>query len=94
MNMIGMSSHAQTRAQQRGVPPLVIDWLMQYGAREHDHRGAEIYYFDRRSRRELAQQVGHDIVDRLSSLLDAYIVIGTEGAVITVGHRYKKITRH
>lgn len=94
MNDFSMSRHAGTRVQQRGIPPIVVEWLLEYGAREHDHHGAQIYFFDKRSRRVLAKEVGQDIVDRLISLLDAYIVVGTEGTIVTAGHRYKKITRH
>jgi hypothetical protein len=94
MNHLAFSSHAETRSQQRGIQPIVVDWLMQYGARQHDHHGAEIYYFDKRSRRSLAKGVGHDIVARLKKLLDAYIVISKDGTVVTVGHRYKRICKH
>jgi hypothetical protein len=39
--------------QQRGIPPLVVDWLLRFGHMRHDHRGAIVYYFDKHSRRDL-----------------------------------------
>ena len=47
------TAHASIRSQQRGIPPLVVDLLLQFGCREHDHTGAEIVYFDRRSKKRL-----------------------------------------
>ena len=94
MRELQVSKHAKTRCQQRGLPPLVLNWLTQFGATQYDHRGAEIRYFDKRSRQELAQFAGKEVVNRLSSLLDAYVVISSDGVVITAGHRYKPITRH
>ena len=47
------TAHANVRSQQRGIPPIVVDLLFQFGHRQHDHAGAEIVYFDRRSRKRL-----------------------------------------
>lgn len=85
-----MTLHANHRAQQRAIPPLIIDWLDEYGARAHSANGTTICYFNKKSRRSLERAVGRGIVDRLSSLLDAYMVVDGE-SVITVGHRYKPI---
>ena len=41
-----LTDHAQSRMQQRAIPPLILDWLQSYGAIEHDHRGAEVHYFN------------------------------------------------
>lgn len=81
--------HASIRSQQRGIPPMVIDLLMQFGAREHDSRGAEILYFDRRSRRRVEAYAG-GLIGKLSEHLDAYAVLAG-GQVVTVGTRYKRI---
>lgn len=94
MNEQLLTRHAKTRSQQRAIPPLILDWLEAYGATEVDHRGAEIRYFDHRARRRLGKVVGHQVVDLLGRLLDTYAVVGESGAVITVGHRAKRINRH
>ena len=90
---MNMTHHAEIRAQQRCIPPLIVDWLMEFGAREHDKHGAEVVFFDKRSKRMLAKEVGKPIVDKLSCLMKAYLVT-CDGTVITTGYRHKRITRH
>jgi len=86
------STHATTRCQQRGVPPLVVDLLLRFGRREHDHKGAEIVFFDRRAKKEVDSYTGGSI-GKLSEQMDSYAVV-SDGCVITVGVRYKQINRH
>ena len=90
---MSMSTHALTRAQQRGLPPLVLQWLDAYGTETHDGRGAVIRHFTRDARRRLERDVGREPVRRLHEYLDAYAVLGTDGNLITVGHRYRRIRR-
>lgn len=85
-----MSRHAEIRAQQRAIPPLIRDWLVQHGRRTYRH-GALVCYFDKKSRKSLAALYGHAVVDQLSSLLNSYLVITDDEEVITTGHRYKRI---
>lgn len=89
-----MTRHAKTRAQQRCLPPLIVDWLDTYGARTQDREGAEVVYFDKVSRRNLERDVGSQVVDRLRLLLDAYMVMAEDGTVITLGWRLKRAPRH
>ncbi|MEY6431237.1 hypothetical protein ABC977_02315 [Thioalkalicoccus limnaeus] len=93
MKDAAMSKHASARAQQRAIPPLIVDWLFAYGASRADHSGAEILYFDHAARRRIGRTVGQQIVDRLGALLDTYAVVSPEGTVITVGHRLKRLAR-
>lgn len=88
-----MTCHAALRSQQRAIPQLIIDWLMDYGAVAVDQRGAEIFYFDHAARRRLSKAVGERAVSLLGRLLDAYVVFSERGTVITVGHRYKRVVR-
>ncbi len=91
---IQLTKHADARMQQRGIPPLIMDWLTRYGASRHDHRGAEILYFDKHSRKILAKAVGAEVVRRLAGLLDTYAVVADGSLVITAGHRYKRVGEH
>jgi len=91
---IQMTKHADTRQQQRGIPPLILEWLTSYGTTHHDHHGAEIRYFDKHSRKELARAVGEEVVSRLSALLDTYAVVSGSGTIVTVGHRFKRVKGH
>lgn len=86
------TAHASVRCQQRGVSPLVVDLLLRFGRREHDHRGAEIVFFDRRAKKEVESYTGGSI-GKLSEQMDSYAVV-SDGCVITVGVRHKRINRH
>ncbi len=85
---------AQIRQQQRGIPQVVVDWLLELGTTEHTHNGAEVLYFDKSARKRLNQYLGGGpLFSRAEQYLDIYAVIAS-GNVITVGHRYKRINRH
>jgi len=84
-----LTSHATVRCQQRGIPPLVIDWLHQFGEERFDHRGAAILHFSKRSIRRLERAVGRQPVSKMKEYLRCYAVI-SNGHVITAGKRYKK----
>lgn len=64
------TEHAAVQIQQRGIPPLVVDLLLQFGRREHDHRGAEIVYFDRNSRSRIEKYTG-GLIGKLSGTCKA-----------------------
>lgn len=84
-----MTKHATIRSQQRAVPPIAIDQLHRFGACQRDERGAEILFFDRRSRNRVLAYAG-GLIGRLSEHLDAYAVVA-DGRLVTVGSRYKRI---
>ena len=85
------SNHAQVRYQQRGVSPMIVDLLLEYGSRIYDGRGAEICYFDRKAKKRVQTYAGV-LFNRLNEYLDTYAVVVGE-RIITVGVRYKKINR-
>lgn len=88
-----MTPHARTRAQQRGLPPLVVHWLDDFGREVHAPGGATIRHFDKRARRHLERHVGREPVRRMHEYLDAYAVYASDGTLITVGTRYQRIRR-
>ena len=85
---MNMTKHAQTRSQQRAIPPLIIEWLCKYGCRLKGMNGTTVCFFDRESRRCLASEVGHIVVRRLSDMMDTYLVL-SGNSIVTIGHRYK-----
>ena len=87
------SAHDRQRARQRGIPSLIIDWLLQFGETEWNHRGAQVKFFTRKSRRRIDQAVGSEATRRMHEFLDSYLVVALDGTVITCGHRYKRITQ-
>lgn len=91
------TTHAEIRAQQRGVPPLVMHWLLDYGEEAFDGRGGVLRYFTPRSIRRLEREVGKAPLQRLSEYLRCYLVQGSQGGhVITIGKRHggKRVWRH
>lgn len=91
MNAPVMTTHAMVRAQQRGIPAAVIDWVLRYGRERHDHRGASVYFFDKRARRKLGAEVGGAAGRVCDEFGDVYAVVNAFGAVVTVGHRTKRL---
>ena len=85
------TDHGRLRMQQRGIPPLIVQWLEAYGSEKFDHRGGCILHFDKRARRRLEREVGREPVRRMHEWMDAYIVVAMDGTVVTVGHRYERI---
>lgn len=77
--------HAERRAQQRAIPPLVDRLLDEFGEEEHDGRGAIRVFFSRRSVRRMEQAFGHQPVTLLNRYLNAYKVETTGGLTITKG---------
>ena len=88
-NQMKLSHHAQVRCQQRGVPPLIRQWLLDYGAEVRSH-GATKRYFDKAARRKLAVDVGSEVIDRMGDLLNLYLVEG-ERVIVTAGVRTRRI---
>jgi hypothetical protein len=89
--------HASQRAQQRGVPPLVMNWLLDYGEESFDGHGGVVRYFSPRSIRQLERDIGQAPLKRMSEFLRCYLVQASQsGEVITVGKRYqsRRIPRH
>ena len=87
-----ISDHARIRMQQRGIPPLILEWLNEYGHPVFDHHGGKILYFDKVARKRLSHDKGRTAIRRLHEYLDSYAVLSAKnGEVITVGRRYKKI---
>lgn len=89
-----LTQHAVTRMQQRGINAQIVDFLLLCGTEVHDHHGATIVYFDKQARQRIQKQFGADQYRRLEQKLDAYAVVGDDGAVMTVGHRVRRIRRH
>ncbi len=94
---ISLSRHANTRTQQRGVPPLIINWLVDYGDEEFDGHGGIVRYFSNGSLRRLEREIGRGPLKRMSEYLRCYLVQSSfDGTVVTVGKRYdgRHIWRH
>ena len=88
-----LTDHARQRMQQRGIPAQAVGYLLAYGRMSHDHHGGCVVWLDKRSRARLCREEGRQVLRRMDKHLNAYAVTDTEGAVLTVGHRYRRIRR-
>lgn len=84
------TNHAEIRLRQRGIPLAVIEWLVSYGSSRFDHHRGLIFYFDSRSRAALRTAMDRAALARYSEHLDCYVVVSTNGEVITAGHRTRR----
>ena len=88
---ICLTTHARARMQQRGICVEALADLLEFGTSVPGRGGAEIVFFDKneRQRLERAQRLR-----RQDHPYQLYAVTDAKGTVITVGHRYRRITRH
>jgi hypothetical protein len=92
--MSRISNHASCRIQKRSVPPIVLDWLHDYGSEQYDGRGAVIRYFDRAAKVRIERACGRRFIQKNKKYLAVYMVEDSAGqAVITVGYRDRRIPR-
>jgi len=87
-----LTLHASKRAQQRAIPPIVVEWLMRFGEQRWS-RGASVYAFDKEGRRRLRRHIGQRVFASIEHWLDAYAVVGGDQQVVTVGWRLQKRQR-
>ena len=74
------TAHARCRMQQRGIPPAAIEALLDDGRSAPAGRGCEVLFFERAAAR--GRRFGR-----------TYAVLGRDGAVISVGHRYRRLPK-
>jgi hypothetical protein len=88
-----MHGHSTKQMQRRGIPPLIVHWLEEFGEEVHDHHGAIVLHFSKAARRRLERSVGRQPIRKLDEWMSAYLVISTDGVPITVGFRYRRLNR-
>lgn len=88
-----MSKHARIRSQQRGISPILIDLLLEFGANEPAGDGASKVFFNKAARRRLKVYAG-PLTELLSEHLDVYAIASSDGQIITMAHRTERIRRH
>jgi len=88
-----VTRHASLRSQQRGIPRILVDLLIDFGAQADAGYGARKLFFDKQARRRIHAYAG-PLASLLDEHLDVYAVVGADMQVITVGHRTERIRRH
>jgi len=90
MNPVRYSDHARVRMQQRGIRPEVVETLLELGETEHDHHGGTIYYL---SKAVINRVKSRSLRRTLEEGRKVYAVVTQDRAVVTVGHRTRRIRR-
>ena len=88
---MNISKHASLRQQQRCIPPLIIDWLLDFGEQKNDGRGCSIRFFTKKSRKLISRKAGSQVVGLLSRYMDSYLVESNDGTIVTMGYRFKRV---
>jgi hypothetical protein len=89
---MSITKHARIRQQQRGIPRIIVDLLLDFGTMECSGAGVTTHYFDKASRRRIQAYAGQ-LASSLEEYLNYYAVVNRDGAVITVAPRIKKVRR-
>ena len=87
-----LTTHARARMQQRGISASALDVLLDFGRVTRAGRGRELVFFDRKARERLAdaKALAAGEADRVCN---SYAIVASDGKVITVGHRFRRIPR-
>ena len=78
--------------QQRGIRAETLEALLDFGRTAHVDHGCEIVFFDKAARARLARR-NPLVAKEVARLRRTYAILGSDGTVITVGHRYRRIPR-
>lgn len=79
--------------QQRGVERELLECLLEYGARQYDHKGCEIVFLTDDCLGAIARYESNHLWVRMAAARSVYAVVDTDGCVVTMGHRYRRVQR-
>lgn len=71
-----------------------LEALLDYSRADHQPGGSQIVYLDKRARRRLERELEGEALKTLGKRLSTYAVLARDGAVVTVGHRVRRIRRY
>jgi hypothetical protein len=86
-----LSPHAQARMQQRAISAEALERLLDFGSVQHLARDKEIVFFDKKAKKRL--KADKALAREAERLVRTYAVLGGNGIVVTVGHRYRRVRR-
>lgn len=79
-----LTRHGALRSQQRSIPRHVIDLLIDFGQEVPAGGGCHRYFFTKRTWNALSRHVDSRTKD-LERYRSAYVVVGDDGLIVTVG---------
>ncbi len=90
---IPLSHHAQVRSRQRGIPLDAIEVILDFGQEAQSFDSRQVVFMDKEARRRAQEELGRTVYAQMEARLDAAVVIGNRGSVITCMHRKSRIYR-
>lgn len=89
-----MTEHAAMRCEQRTIPEVVVDLILDFGAVEY-HRGREKRWLDKRGLRQARLYLGKPHQTYAELLRQTYLIVD-HGRVVTVARKncHHKRDRH
>ena len=88
-----VTAHARARMQQRGIRSDALEALLDFGSARHLHgQDCEVVFFDKKAKKRLAK-AKPDAAREAERLVRTYAIVGSNGVVVTVGHRYRRVER-
>lgn len=89
------TKHAEIRAQQRCIPPVIHQWLDEFGEEAYDGHGGVKVFFSSRSIDRMKRQLGPHFVEFIARWLSrAYRVESShDGTALTCGWRHRRVRR-
>jgi hypothetical protein len=91
--VIPMTYHAKARSQQRAISRQTIEVILDFGRETHSFDSCQIVFMDKEARRRAQAALGRAAYAQIEARLDAAIVIGKRGGVVTCMHRKSRIYR-
>jgi len=86
-----LTLHAQKRCQQRAIPNMVLDLLIDIGNIKYNKGGATIFYLSKTGKDHARRLLKSMHFSQTDHCLNAYLVMASDGSIITTGHLYKRI---
>ena len=83
-----LTKHTEVRIQQRCIPELVLDLLLQYGEVEHQHGGTDLVYFKSKNFTKARKHL-ENMLKEFDKMKDTYLVRSIQDeddVIITSGY--------
>ncbi len=88
------TNHSKYRNQQRCIPPIIHNWLSEFGDEVYDGNGGIKVYFSSRSKRKMEREFGRHFIRENIKYLNIYRVEScANGMVITSGWKNKRFKK-
>lgn len=81
---VTISRHANARKQQRCIPDIVRDLVLDFGIASPAGDGADRFTFDRKSWRQVEAYLGLQ-AKHFAKYRNAFVLLSSDGVVITEG---------